>query len=391
MSRVVFIMPPGEAFTPIQTGALATNVFECCRGAQKRGFEPLVISRSTPHPTHPGVETHFVEHPPEPRNAFSIASARLERKIFGWSQFGERVYAQRVARLLARQHLHALPLILHNNPGLAVVLRRRFPHAFILHRFHNQLECKPRIQRQFAASASAVACVSDFTRQWIETYYQLHAPVFKGPLRAVHNGVDCEKFRPAPQAPAGVPIINFVGRTGREKAPDTLLRAALLLSRRTREFGLQIVGSNYWHKFELDDYQRELRELCRQLESAGIAVRQPGHINRDELPQEFHKAHIHVVPSRWDEPFGLTTVEGMASGLATVASNTGGSPEILRGAGLLFERDNVEQLAEHLHALVSDAALRRAVAQRCRRRAEEFSWDKTWAGLESLLPLEKPE
>jgi len=73
----------------------------------------------------------------------------------------------------------------------------------------------------------------------------------------------------------------------------------------------------------MDDYQKQLASLVGELEACGVCVRRPGHVGRSALPAEIRKAHIHVIPARWDEPFGMTTIEGMACGLATVASRTG--------------------------------------------------------------------
>ena len=86
-----------------------------------------------------------------------------------------------------------------------------------------------------------------------------------------------------------------------------------------------------------------------------------------------------------DEPFGLTTLEGMACGLATLAGNHGGSPEVLGDAGVLFEKDSAQDLADKLQPLVSDAAHRRVVAKRCRERAESMTWQNTWQQLDRLL------
>ena len=130
--------------------------------------------------------------------------------------------------------------------------------------------------------------------------------------------------------------LNFVGRTGIEKAPDLLLKAALAVSDRSRDFAVQIVGGNHWGYTLADPYQNELQALAQNLEMRGIPVRFTGFVNRNDMPEAFRRAHIHVVPSRWDEPFGLTTVEGMASGLAVVASRTGGSPEVVGEAGTAF-------------------------------------------------------
>ena len=207
-------------------------------------------------------------------------------------------------------------------------------------------------------------------------------------MRVFYNSVDTERFSPATAPPDGLPVINFVGRTDRQKAPDLLLRAGKLLAKETKDFKLQILGSRFYGWSEPDSYQAELEALARELDESGIEVRRPGFINRHALPDELRKAHIHVVPSRWDEPFGLVTLEGMACGLATIASRTGGTAEIIGDAGLLFERDSVDQLAEYLYELVTDRDLRVRLGLKARKRAETFTWDKAWPELKALLGMQ---
>jgi glycosyltransferase involved in cell wall biosynthesis len=71
----------------------------------------------------------------------------------------------------------------------------------------------------------------------------------------------------------------------------------------------------------------------------------------------------------------------MASGLATVASNTGGTPEVVSDSGLLFQRDSVDELAACLIGLVTDADKRADYALKARERANEFPWQRTWNSL----------
>jgi glycosyltransferase involved in cell wall biosynthesis len=221
---------------------------------------------------------------------------------------------------------------------------------------------------------NAATAVSDFTAKWAASYYAMSADR----VRTLYNGVDLAHFHPAAQSRPGHPTINFLGRTGMEKGPDILLDAALLVSQKTRDFSLQLLGSNHWDRFELDDYQRLLNNRVERLESRGVQVRRPGHIARKALPAQLQQAQINVVPARWDEPFGLTTLEGMACGLATVAARTGGTPEVVGDAGLLFERESTVELAQVLEQLIRDSAMRVEYGQRARRRAEQFSWDRCW-------------
>jgi len=221
--------------------------------------------------------------------------------------------------------------------------------------------------------------VSRFTSAWVEKYYNC------GAVTTIYNGVDSERFRPGGQRHMDLPMINFTGRTGIEKAPDILLRAACVLLKRTSDFRLQILGSNHWQKFEWDDYQRDLKRLCDELEEKGIHVERAGHIDRASLPAKLQNADIHVVPSRWDEPFGLTTAEGMATGLAIVASRTGGTPELIGDAGILFERESVQELADRLFELVTEREKRERYGRKARERAEQFTWRRTWEGFEGVL------
>ena len=77
----------------------------------------------------------------------------------------------------------------------------------------------------------------------------------------------------------------------------------------------------------------------------------------------------------------------MASGLATIGSRTGGTPEIIADAGFLFEREDVDGLTEHLARLVTDDTLAAEYGRRGRERAQEFTWDKAWARFKPLLEI----
>lgn len=377
---LVLVGTPTETFTPTESGAIATIFWECCRRAERDGIEPTVIAVDCAAQPYAWPRKILIERR-KLRGKLDLALARAERKLGGWTYLFHRTHALRVAQAIRREGLDRLPLVLSNDPELAVFLRRRFPKAFIVHWFHNQLPCKERARQRFAASVDCAFAVSDFTARWVEAYYGFQS----GQVRTVYNAVDSERFRPAERTPDGPPVINFLGRMGIEKAPDLFLHAALKLTERTREFRLQMLGSNHWDRFEQDEYQDGLRKLVQQLEERGIEVRQPGHIGRPQLPDELLKAQIHVVPSRWDEPFGLVTLEGMAAGLATVASRTGGTPEVVGDAGLLFERDAVEELVGHLEPLVRDLSVRVEYGRRGRQRAEAFTWERTWQDLRSLV------
>jgi len=65
------------------------------------------------------------------------------------------------------------------------------------------------------------------------------------------------------------------------------------------------------------------------------------------------------VLASWDEPFGLVTVEAMAAGIPIVATNTGGTLEIITNeeTGLLVTPKDAKQLAQAVIRILTDKNL----------------------------------
>ena len=373
---ILFINNAFETFTPTQSGAVATHIWECTRAAKKSGIEPFVISRRCEAEPYPMENLILLDYPSLPEGRLTNKVLRAQRKLTGWRYLREGAYAGRLAEAIRKAKLQDAPMVLHNDPELAVFLRSQFPKAVIVHHFHNPLECKGRFQRLFAKSCNAITGVSNFISRRIEQVYGLG----EGTVATIYNGIDSDRFSPSTEVDGERAVINFVGRTGIEKAPDLVLSAAKELAKERTDFAVQILGSNHWSRFEMDEYQAKLQAYAGELERANIPVRFPGHIVREALPGELRKAHIHVVPSRWDEPCALSIFEGMAAGLPIVASRTGGTPEIVGDAGFLFERDSVEGLVAQLRKLLSSRELRAEFGRKARSRIEQFTWERTWNG-----------
>lgn len=77
---------------------------------------------------------------------------------------------------------------------------------------------------------------------------------------------------------------------------------------------------------------------------------------------------IVVVPSVWQEAFGLSVIEGMASGKTVIASKIGGIPEIIKDGedGLLFRPGDVDALTEKILAVADDPVLRETIGAAAR-------------------------
>ncbi len=90
----------------------------------------------------------------------------------------------------------------------------------------------------------------------------------------------------------------------------------------------------------------------------------------------YRAAAVLAYPSR-HEGFGLPPIEAMAHGLPVVAGDAGAIPETIGDAGLRVDPDDVDALAHALDSVLSDGSLAEDLAERGRRRAEGFTWERT--------------
>jgi glycosyltransferase involved in cell wall biosynthesis len=113
-----------------------------------------------------------------------------------------------------------------------------------------------------------------------------------------------------------------------------------------------------------------------------------GSVARDRLPAIYRAHDVLVFPSIWPEPFSLTLLEAMASGMAVVATPTGGSAEILRheANALVFPPEDATACATHVRRLAEERDLRSRMQREARRTVEEaFDLERMLDDVESDL------
>jgi glycosyltransferase involved in cell wall biosynthesis len=82
---------------------------------------------------------------------------------------------------------------------------------------------------------------------------------------------------------------------------------------------------------------------------------------------EIESADAFVYPTEYDaQP--LVVLEAMAGGLPVIASEHGGIPDTLGGAGALVPEDDPAAIADHLRRLLAEPSLRRQLGQAARDR-----------------------
>lgn len=106
---------------------------------------------------------------------------------------------------------------------------------------------------------------------------------------------------------------------------------------------------------------------------------------REKVGEIMRSHSVYCLPS-YGEPFGMTLLEAMASGLPIVTTNVGGPPYLVHDSGgrIIPPRDAV-RLADALIEILSSAELQESMgAYNCKRVEQEFSWSKSIDRLESV-------
>lgn len=164
-----------------------------------------------------------------------------------------------------------------------------------------------------------------------------------GGVAVIPNPYDDKLFRMLPGVARTRELI-FVGRLVSDKGVALLLRSVRLLVDRKIPSALTIVGDGP-DRAGLEALAAELG-IADQVAFVGI---QRG----TQLVESLNRHSVMVVPSRWQEPFGIVALEGLACGCTVVVADRGGLPEAVGPAGVVFQGDDPESLADAIERALS--------------------------------------
>jgi glycogen synthase len=181
-----------------------------------------------------------------------------------------------------------------------------------------------------------------------------------------------------PAARAG---LVFAGQVEPHKDPLTVIEALAIARENGAVWTLDLFGEGS------PAYEATLRARCEELGLTG-QVRFRGRVDRAELMTALPGFQAFVLPSVWDEPFSIVLLEGMAAGLATLGTPTGGTPEILHEGetGLLFAAGDAAGLARQLTRLANEDGLAERLGAAARARVtSDFTLERMVGAIEAHL------
>ena len=283
-------------------------------------------------------------------------------------------YLHKAIKKIRRQHYDLI--IVENRPGYILMLNEQpINTQCILHLHNDFLNVETQNASTIYQSYSRIIGISVFITDKVNQI----APEQKKAI-TVHNAIDTQKFyetQPAKRESFGFSTDDFVlvysGRLNEEKGILPLVQAVKQLSNIHPK--LLIIGdSNYGTDKGPTPF---VKQLQLEVESIKHQVVFTGFVDYSQIPSYLKTADIAVIPSIWDEPFGLTIVEAMAAGLPLITTRSGGIPEICEGVATIVDRDNiVENLANAILDLYENPEKRKAMAKASLERSKLFDKER---------------
>ena len=231
-------------------------------------------------------------------------------------------------------------IIVENRPGYALKLKGKTSAQLVLHQENDYLNNQIPQNQIIYETFDLIINTSSYITKRVETinYNDIKC-------KTVLNGIDTKHFYhaiPMQRNTLGLVdkdfIIVYSGRLTKDKGILQLIRAINQLNE-IPNLKLLIIGASAYGK---DKHPTDfIQQLEKESEPIKDQVIFTGYIDYQKVPSYLKMADIAVVPSMWEEPFGLTVVEAMAAGLPLITTRSGGIPEICEGVATIVDRDNI--------------------------------------------------
>lgn len=230
-------------------------------------------------------------------------------------------------------------IIIENRPGYVLKLKNKTKARLVIHQGNDFLNIHIKNNQEIYYATSLIINASDYVTHQVKI---INAHDKKS--ITVLNGIDTQRFfnaHPLCRDKVGLKnddfVIVFCGRLTSDKGILQLIQAIKQVNR--PDIRLLILGASaYGRDKHPTPFIQQLRHESEPIKDQIVFT---GFVDYPEIPSYLKMADVAIVPSMWEEPFGLTVVEAMAAGLPLITTRSGGIPEICEGVAKIVDRENI--------------------------------------------------
>jgi glycosyltransferase involved in cell wall biosynthesis len=322
--RIAQVAPPIERVPPSAYGGTERIVHELTTELVRRGHDVTVFASGDSD-----VPCRLVPTVDE-----ALRPAGIEADSGGWFAATVKMVAEQAAEFD----------VIHSHLEWWSVPLARMSNVPVVATFHGRLDL-PFADKLFADAPDGMVAIS---RHQASTHPEV-------PWTIIHNGLTLDR---APYRDKPGEAFCFVGRVDPEKGITEAIDIAQRAGRPLR------IAAKVGNMAGQRDYYEKVFKPA--LAKAGSSVEYLGELQPAERDRLFAESYGTLMPGSWPEPFGLVSIESLATGTPVIARRVGALPEIIREGVDGFFGDDAAAMAFFADRLGSldRAAIRERVVER---------------------------
>ena len=225
----------------------------------------------------------------------------------------------------------------HNRPNYINLIKHKFLNKLILY-FHNDplsMSGSKTVSQRIDLLNNVHKII--FNSEWSKTQFFIDLPNNLGLLSQKTFVCYQSSSKTKINFKKKEKTISFIGKLNHAKGYDLFGEAILKILNKYSDWTAKVIG---------DEPREKLIFKHKNLKILGFK-------NNKFILEQLKKISISIVCSRWDEPFGRTSLEAASRGAAVIISNKGGLPETARDA-IIINPLSVNNLFKNIEKLILD-------------------------------------
>jgi glycosyltransferase involved in cell wall biosynthesis len=216
--------------------------------------------------------------------------------------------------------------------------------------------------------AKTIIAVSNNTKIDLEKLYGVPAEKIKVVYEGYDNQVQISSAAAGKAQSENTKYLLFIGRLEERKNIVGVIKAFEILKEQYKIPHKLVLAGNFG--YGKDKIVAEIRN-----NNYAKDINLPGYITDEEKWEYLKNADVFLFPTFY-EGFGIPILEAQSVGAPVVAGNNSSSKEIAENSAILVDPNNVEQIADAAHKLISDKVLRDDIIKKGYENVKQFSWEK---------------
>ena len=237
---------------------------------------------------------------------------------------------------------------------------------------NNRNEIVYGLEKEGMMAADAVCAVSNLTRQIVIDKYGIPAEkVF-----TLHNAVEPAMRQVDGHRPLKEKIVTFLGRVTFQKGPEYFVETAKRVLEKDGNVRFVLAGDG-------DMMPRVIRRVAE----LGISDKFhfTGFLRGKDIDKMFGMSDVYVMPSI-SEPFGISPLEAMQSGVPVVISKQSGVSEVLQYA-IKVDFWDIDATADAIYGILHYPSLAKLFSEKGCEEANNLKWEDVAARLKRIYEL----